>query len=199
MPKSNETVRHVPIRRKSALPQADGPPSALRSWTMSRVASKNTQPELTVRKAAHALGLRFRLHRTDLPGTPDVVFPARNIALFVHGCFWHRHDCKRATTPISNVAYWTAKFERNVARDRRNILELAGLGWESLRIWECETKDTKKLSDILRLEIIEKCHSTFSSRPRSDLSRECKVLRARRGKSQRVQGATLKVEGVNEA
>src|SRR6266508_2554433 len=112
-----------------------------RSWTMSRVGSENPAPEMLVRKAAHALRLRFRLHRNDLPGTPDLVFPKRRIALFVHGCFWHRHvRCKRASTPKSQTTYWTRKFERNVARDRRVIAELKALGWRPVVIWECQTK-----------------------------------------------------------
>src|SRR3954451_665162 len=102
---------------------------SLRSWTMAQVRSKNTKPEVAVRKAAHALGLRFRLHGRDLPGTPDLVFSGHRTAVFVHGCFWHRHGCARATTPASNVAYWAAKFERNVARDARNAAQLRKLGW----------------------------------------------------------------------
>ena len=123
---------------------------SLRSWTMSRIGSKNTKPEIAVRKAAHALGLRFRLHRRNLPGTPDLVLPKRQTAVFVHGCFWHRHRCGRATTPASNVEYWTAKFERNVHRDARNAAELRSLGWRCVRIWECEAKDLSLLGHRLR-------------------------------------------------
>lgn len=157
--------RRAPIRTRSKqpdvrtgnrLPAAETPPTAVRSWTMSRVRSKNTQPELLVRKAAHALGLRFRLHRRDLPGTPDLVFPGRLTTLFVHGCFWHRHGCARATTPASNVGYWAAKFERNVERDARNAAELRKLGWRCVRIWECETKDAKKLAGLLRRKVAAK-------------------------------------------
>lgn len=123
---------------------------------MSRVRSKDTKPELAVRKAAHALGLRFRLHRRDLPGTPDLVFPSRQTALFVHGCFWHRHLCARATSPATNVDYWTAKFDRNVRRDARNVAELRKLGWRCVRIWECETKDSRKLAGILWRKVVAK-------------------------------------------
>ncbi|MGM4962983.1 very short patch repair endonuclease [Tardiphaga sp. 1201_B9_N1_1] len=129
---------------------------SIRSWTMSRIKSKDTKPELTVRKAAHSLGLRFRLHRRDLPGTPDLVFPGRRTALFVHGCFWHRHDCGRATTPASNVGYWAAKFQRNVERDARSAAELRKLGWRCVRIWECETRDPEKLDGVLRRKVAAK-------------------------------------------
>src|SRR5258707_2324770 len=89
-----------------------------RSWLMSRVGGKNTTPELRVRKAAHALGLRFRLHRKDLPGKPDLVFPRRRIAMFVHGCFWHHHiGCRKASTPGTRMGDWLEKFGANVARD----------------------------------------------------------------------------------
>ncbi|HMJ28042.1 MAG TPA: very short patch repair endonuclease [Xanthobacteraceae bacterium] len=127
-----------------------------RSWTMAQIRSKNTKPEIAVRKAAHAAGLRFRLHRKDLPGTPDLVFPSREIAVFVHGCFWHRHDCGRATLPATNVDYWAAKFDRNVRRDARNAAELRKLGWRCVRIWECETKDAKKLAGVLRRKVAAK-------------------------------------------
>ena len=121
-----------------------------RSWLMSRVASKNTSAEIRVRQMAHALGLRFRLHRKDLPGTPDLVFPRHRIALFVHGCFWHRHPgCKKASTPKSNIDFWQEKFERNIARDQAAMLELKRLGWQPAVIWECETKDHETLTSLL--------------------------------------------------
>jgi DNA mismatch endonuclease, patch repair protein len=126
---------------------------SLRSWTMSRIRSKNTKPEMAVRKVAHAAGLRFRLHRKDLPGTPDLVFPSRSIALFVHGCFWHRHHCTHATSPATNADYWAAKFDRNVRRDARNASELRKLGWRCVRIWECETKNANKLAGVLRRKV----------------------------------------------
>jgi DNA mismatch endonuclease, patch repair protein len=121
---------------------------------MSRVRSTDTGPELLVRKAAHALGLRFRLHRRDLPGSPDLVFPKRAVALFVHGCFWHRHPtCRRASTPKSQTAYWTRKFARNVARDRRVAAELMALGWRPVVVWECQTKDPRKLALLLKKRV----------------------------------------------
>jgi len=122
-----------------------------RSALMSRIRSRHTQPELIVRRLAHALGYRFRLHRNDLPGTPDLVFSARKKAVFVHGCFWHRHSgCRYASTPKSNVDYWQSKFRVNVERDARVLRELLALGWSPLVIWECELLDLEALT--IRLE-----------------------------------------------
>lgn len=120
---------------------------AQRSAVMRAVKSKDTAPELAVRRAAHALGLRFRLHRADLPGKPDLVFPARRIALFVHGCFWHGHDCPRgARMPQNNRAYWQAKIARNRTRDSLSSTALRKLGWTPRTLWECETRDAAALS-----------------------------------------------------
>lgn len=120
-----------------------------RSWLMSRVNGKNTSPEMRVRRVAHSLGFRYRLHRKDLPGTPDLVFPKRRIALFVHGCFWHRHPgCKKASTPKTRTDYWNAKFTSNVSRDVSVIKKLNGLGWTVSVIWECQTKDDEFLSEL---------------------------------------------------
>jgi DNA mismatch endonuclease (patch repair protein) len=117
---------------------------------MSRVRSRNTAPELKVRRVAHSLGLRFRLHRKDLPGKPDLVFPRWKAAIFVHGCFWHRHEgCKKATAPKSRRDYWEPKFKTNVERDRRAVSELEARGWRTLTIWQCETADVASLSRLL--------------------------------------------------
>ena len=125
---------------------AGEPVDRTRSALMSRVRSKDTKPELVVRREAHALGYRFRLHRHDLPGTPDLVFPRLHKVVFVHGCFWHRHEgCRRTTTPTTRAAYWQEKFEQNVRRDRRNIAMLETLGWKVLVVWECETFDRSGL------------------------------------------------------
>lgn len=121
-----------------------------RSALMAKVRSKDTKPELTVRKTAHRLGYRFRLHREDLPGTPDLVFPRHKIAVFVHGCFWHRHpSCHRASMPSTNVAKWTEKFERNVLRDVRSKSELEMMGWTVLVIWECEARSEEAVAEHL--------------------------------------------------
>lgn len=112
-----------------------------RSELMGRIRSKHTKPELTVRRLVFSLGYRYRLHRRELPGIPDLVFPSRKKAIFVHGCFWHRHEgCSRASMPKSNAAYWSEKLERNVERDALNRAQLRSLGWDALQIWECEIK-----------------------------------------------------------
>ncbi|KVD51745.1 very short patch repair endonuclease [Burkholderia ubonensis] len=117
-----------------------------RSWLMSRVGSKNTKPERTVRQLLHRLGYRFRLHCKDLPGTPDVVFPKRRKALFVHGCFWHGHDqCRYARLPSTKVTYWSDKIAKNRLRDARNVEMLASEGWQVLVIWQCELKNVDLL------------------------------------------------------
>ena len=114
---------------------------------MSRIRGKDTKPEMTVRRIVHGLGRRYRLHRRDLPGSPDLVLARLRKVIFVHGCFWHRHQpCPRFCMPKSRVAYWTARLQRNVARDRRNVSGLRRLGWSVLVVWECETKNPEKLS-----------------------------------------------------
>ena len=121
-----------------------------RSAVMRAVKSSNTTPEIAVRRAAHSIGLRFRLNRTDLPGKPDLVFPARRAALFVHGCFWHGHNCTRgARVPASNRDYWLAKIGRNVTRDKATLAALKRQGWKAHVIWECETRDREKLTRLL--------------------------------------------------
>lgn len=118
--------------------------SRKRSEMMSRIRSRDTKPELVVRRIAHRLGYRFRLHRKDLPGSPDIVFPRYQAIILVHGCFWHRHSgCKYAYTPKTRVRFWQAKFEGNVERDRRNEMALQRLGWRVLVIWECEISDLR--------------------------------------------------------
>lgn len=108
---------------------------------MRAVRRAGTVPEIIVRKLLHAHGYRFRLHRRALPGTPDIVLPRYKLAIFVHGCFWHRHEgCSKATTPKTRLPFWTGKFEQNVARDRRNVALLRDLGWKVLVVWECETR-----------------------------------------------------------
>ena len=116
---------------------------AQRSAVMRRVKAKDTGPELAVRKALTRLGLRYRLHRKDLPGCPDIVLPGRRLAIFVHGCFWHGHDCARgARVPKQNRDYWLAKVARNRARDTQSQAALAAAGWRVETVWECEIKAT---------------------------------------------------------
>jgi DNA mismatch endonuclease, patch repair protein len=119
-----------------------------RSRNMASIRSKGMLPELAVRKAAHAAGFRFRLHRRDLPGKPDLVFPKYRAAIFVHGCFWHQHPeprCLDGRPPKSNTGYWGPKLNRNVERDAESRVKLAAMGWRTLVIWECETKDADGL------------------------------------------------------
>lgn len=121
-----------------------------RSWNMSQIKGKNTLPEKTVRSCLHRMGFRFRLHRSDLPGNPDIVLPKYKTVILVHGCFWHRHpNCQYAYTPKSNVDFWLRKFNENVKRDKRNASSLRKLGWHVVTIWECQTGDTKKLEKRL--------------------------------------------------
>ena len=122
-------------------------PAAVRSSLMARVRRVTTGPELTVRSALHALGFRFRLHRRDLPGTPDVVLSKYKVAVFVQGCFWHQHGgCKKATLPKTRSEFWSAKLSENVARDRRVRQRLIDMGWRYFDIWECETTPLEALS-----------------------------------------------------
>jgi len=117
---------------------------------MRKVGSKDTGPELAVRRLLTSLGLRYRLQRKDLPGAPDIVLPGRRLALFVHGCFWHGHDCRRgARAPKTNAGYWRAKIARNVARDAAALAALADLGWRAEVIWECELKTPDALTGRL--------------------------------------------------
>ncbi|RVA06534.1 very short patch repair endonuclease [Mesorhizobium sp. M7A.F.Ca.US.001.02.1.1] len=124
---------------------------AVRSAMMGRIKGKDTKPEMAVRKLAHAMGYRFRLHRRDLPGKPDLVFPSRNTVIFVHGCFWHRHEgCKCCYSPKSNVEFWQGKFNHNIARDERVLGELQDLGWKVAVVWECEVDDLPGLKSKLQ-------------------------------------------------
>ena len=121
-----------------------------RSQMMARVRSKDTKPEMAVRRACHALGLRFRLHRKELPGSPDLIFPRWNVVLFVHGCFWHRHaHCSRASMPASNVEFWRTKFRRNERRDQAAAKALGQLGWRVHVVWECEASKSEVLREKL--------------------------------------------------
>lgn len=122
-----------------------------RSAVMRRVKGRDTTPEMKVRRALTKLGARYRLHRKDLPGNPDIVMPGRRLALFVHGCFWHGHDCARgARVPKQNRDYWVAKVDRNRARDARHLDDLTAKGWRVETIWECELKDEVALNARLQ-------------------------------------------------
>lgn len=112
-----------------------------RSWIMARVRGRDTKPEMIVRSLVHRLGYRFRLHRRQLPGNPDLVFQRHKKVVFIHGCFWHGHKgCLRATRPEANRSFWRRKLDGNIERDRDSLRKLRGLGWDVLVVWECETK-----------------------------------------------------------
>nr|WP_319775888.1 very short patch repair endonuclease [uncultured Sphaerochaeta sp.] len=126
-------------------------PTEKRSWIMSRVREKNTSPELKVRSLVHRLGFRFRLHKKDLPGKPDLVFPSRKKIIFVHGCFWHGHTCARGQRrPKTNCNYWSGKIQRNIDRDLKTQSELNSMGWDVFVVWECELKDMDVLCHRLQ-------------------------------------------------
>ena len=121
-----------------------------RSRNMAAIKSKNTKPEIAVRKMLHALGYRFRLHRKDLPGSPDIVLPKYKTVIFVHGCFWHRHEnCKYASTPKTRKEFWETKFKVNVKRDKEIQEKIKNIGWHSVVIWECQIKDEKFLYKLI--------------------------------------------------
>lgn len=127
--------------------------SAVRHKIMAAVPTKNSTPELLLRKELHRRGFRYRLHDRKLPGKPDLVFPRKKLAVFVHGCFWHRHrDCPLTTTPKTNQGFWTSKFDANVKRDARNRHDLEELGWQSVTLWECEIKRSPgDAADVVQL------------------------------------------------
>jgi DNA mismatch endonuclease (patch repair protein) len=126
---------------------------AERSALMARIHGVNTSPELAVRRFLHERGFRFRLHRRNLPGRPDIVLPKLHMAIFVHGCFWHRHPgCKKASTPSTRKAFWKAKFDANVERDKRKAAELRDRGWTTITIWECEVTPVRLARLFSRLK-----------------------------------------------
>ena len=141
--------------------------SRTRSEIMARVKSRDTRPEMQVRRTLHRAGHRFRIHRSDLPGCPDLLFPKYGIALFVHGCFWHWHGCKRSRMPKTNVEYWITKIERNVHRDVRTRCELESLGWKWRVVWECETESGVKrlLEELNRDAALKKPFRAISDVP----------------------------------
>lgn len=125
-----------------------------RSWNMSRIRSKNTTPELYVRRALSSQGLRYRLHANNLPGKPDIVMTKIKTAIFVNGCFWHQHpNCLRSTSPRTNKSYWQPKLQKNIERQDKAFRELKKDNWNIVTVWECETKDQNLLNGKLRKEI----------------------------------------------
>lgn len=123
---------------------------------MAAVRSKSTRPEILVRKLVFSMGYRYRLHRKDLPGKPDLVFPSRKKVIFIHGCFWHQHGCKGSHLPKTNTDYWVPKLQRNKERDADQMNKLKESGWECLVIWECELKNKDELQKRIKLFLDEK-------------------------------------------
>ncbi len=135
---------------------ADNLTKEKRSWNMGRVRSKDTKPEIIVRRLLHRNGFRFRLHKKDLPGKPDIVLPKYKTVILVHGCFWHRHmGCADATTPKTRTSFWEKKFNENVQRDKRTVTALCSAGWKVIIVWECETTRSDELINRLKVEIIK--------------------------------------------
>jgi DNA mismatch endonuclease (patch repair protein) len=129
----------------------------VRRRIMAAVKGRDTKPELVVRRLLFAMGYRYRLHRKDLPGRPDIVFGPRRKAIFVHGCFWHRHQgCSKATSPKTRKEFWNDKFDRNMERDADALRRLSDMGWSSLVVWECETREPDELASTLRAFLDEK-------------------------------------------
>ena len=127
--------------------------SEQRSRNMSAIKSKNTKPEIAVRKLLHSMGYRFRLHRKDLPGSPDIILPKYKTVIFVHGCFWHRHEnCKYASIPKTRKEFWESKFKANVKRDKEIQEKIKNIGWQSVVFWECEIKNEKIKDKLLEIK-----------------------------------------------
>lgn len=152
-----------------------------RSWVMSRIRSKNTSPEMKVRSMLHRMGYRFRLHRRDLPGTPDIVLPMYKTVILVHGCFWHHHNgCRFAYIPKSRTEFWRRKLESNAARDERAAVELGDLGWHVEVVWECELASNQKaderiqsLLSTLRHRVDTSCFNNLVNQNQVKLEGEC--------------------------
>ena len=133
---------------------------ATRSRMMAAVPQKDSKPEMVVRRIVHGMGFRYRLHVRTLPGSPDIVMPRHRKVIFVHGCFWHRHRCRRATMPSSRRGFWLKKFDENRARDRRNIRELRKLGWGVLVIWECWIERPRWLEERISDFLVQRTSAT---------------------------------------
>jgi DNA mismatch endonuclease (patch repair protein) len=141
-----------------------------RSYNMSRIRSEDTKPELTVRKWLWHHGYRYRLHRKNLPGKPDIVLPKYHAVIFVHGCFWHRHGCKLTSSPATRKEFWETKFRGNIERDKKNIQQLDDLGWHSLIIWECEIRTWDTALEIKIQNFLHSCVSKDYGEPDTEVS-----------------------------
>lgn len=132
------------------------PTTAQRSRVMSTIRAKDTKPELLVRHALHRAGLRFRLHKKDLPGRPDLVLPKYGTAIFVHGCFWHGHNCRPQKNPKTNTKFWTDKITRNIERDARKAKELKQAGWKVITIWACDLNEQTLMRLIKKIKVVDR-------------------------------------------
>ena len=151
VPTKEKTIRAFSLSAGSATRQMDRLTKDQRSYNMSRIRSKNTVPELTVRRLVHRMGGRYRLHDSKLPGRPDLVLKRYRKVILVHGCFWHGHSCKNGRgIPETNREYWLSKREYNRRRDKANLRKLRGDGWDVLIVWECQTRDVGALTARLR-------------------------------------------------
>lgn len=128
--------------------------SVTRSRMMSGIRGKNTSPELLIRKALHSRGFRYRIHPSELPGKPDLLLPKFNAAIFIHGCFWHGHDCRYFKTPKTRTEFWLNKIESNKVRDQKQIKALSSLGWRVLVVWECAIRQMKSNNNTVLIELI---------------------------------------------
>lgn len=135
---------------------------AKRREIMATVRTKNTGPELIVRKLLSSRGFRYRLHRKDLPGCPDIVFPASKRVLLVHGCFWHGHRCAKGRLPKARLSYWKPKIEKNVKRDEKNAMRLIELGWKVMTVWQCELKDMQAVAKKIELFLSQRTYGTVT-------------------------------------
>lgn len=166
-----------PQQQPEAHEASEAPPTPARSALMGRIRGKNTKPEMVVRRAAHRLGLRFRIHRRDMPGTPDIVLRKYGLVIFVHGCFWHRHEgCRRCTTPKTRIDFWNEKFKKNVERDQRDGDALRKQGWNVLIIWECQTKNLTDLDALLIDATVGRANQIKrADRPTGSLTRKSRI------------------------
>jgi DNA mismatch endonuclease (patch repair protein) len=155
---STHSTLPTPIRRGNSM--TDKVSAAVRSKMMAAVRGKDTGPKRAVRSALFSAGYRYRLHRRDLPGSPDIVLPRYRIAVFVHGCFWHGHDCPRGRRPASNVEFWNRKLDGNLARDRANAAALETAGWTVVIVWQCSAEEAIKR---LLLELAVRAHPRTSA------------------------------------
>lgn len=157
-----------------------------RSKIMSSIKSENTKPEKAIRSSLYGMGYRYRIHVRGLPGTPDIVFPKYGTVVFVNGCFWHRHDCDRATTPKTNKKFWNEKFENNKDRDKRNKTALEKMGWKVVVAWECELNENlQKVADGIAVVLEERKDNKIKLEKKNELRKKKKKTESNGGRGRR--------------